>query len=57
MDFDDVAFDGAAAIFVRWTPAKGDAALGLVFDFRGSRRTRDVWQTSRPKVTTDSNKS
>lgn len=42
MEFNNVAFDGAAAIFIRWTPAKGDAALGLVFDLRGSRRTRDV---------------
>lgn len=42
MEFNDVTFDGAATVFVRRTPADGDAALGLVFDLRGSRRTRDI---------------
>lgn len=37
MDLDDVTLQGAATIFVRWTPAESDAALGLVFDLRGSR--------------------
>lgn len=40
--FNDVTFDRAAAVSVRRTPAEGDAALGLVFDLRGSGRTGDI---------------
>lgn len=37
MDLDDVTFDGAATISVWRAPGERDAALGLVFNLRGSR--------------------
>lgn len=37
VDLDDVTLDGAAAVFVWWAPGERDAALGLIFNLRGSR--------------------
>lgn len=36
MDLNDVTFDWAATIFVRWSPGECDAVLGFVFNLWGS---------------------
>ena len=43
MDLDDVALDGAAAVFVWRGPGKSDAALGLVLHYRTTRGAGGIW--------------
>lgn len=44
MNLDDVTLDGAATIFLWWSPGKSDAALRLVLNLWVSRWRGDVYK-------------